>query len=500
VIRLRPHHIRTRLTLWYVSLLVALLLLYGIGTSLLLFRNLHKELATHTVEDLETLEGLLFFDANGQLRLRDDYHNHPESKHVQERLLEVRSPQGEVLYRNERLGSRSLGDAPFAGEGEGTYSQRSVRLTDGTRVQLASRRHSIDGKPVLIRLGYTEDLVSQAFRELLLAQGAGLLLALGLAGLGGYALARRALAPLDKMARQAERITSERLHERLPAESVDDELGHLARVFNRTLGRLEQSFEQLRRFTSDASHELRTPLTLIRSVGEVGLQQSGSVEDYREIVGSMLEEASRLTRLLDSLLTISRADAGQIALQWTTIQVLDLVRETAALFEVLTEEKSLQLVLEGDALASVEADRVLLRQALVNILHNAIKYSPPGGVISIRVIDMIWDCIIEISDEGPGIPTEHHTRVFDRFYRVDEGRSRESGGAGLGLAIAKWTVEAHGGDLSLQTAESGGCTFRMLLHTQQETSGRPRKNEAAVEQTQNHDDFVALRTSVRGQS
>jgi heavy metal sensor kinase len=497
VIRFRPRHIRTRLTLWYVSLLVALLLLYGIGTSLLLLRNLHKELATHTVEDLETLEGLLFFGSDGQLGLREDYHNHAESKHVQERLLEVRSPQGDVLYRNERLGSRSLGGAPFPGEGEGTYSQRSARLADGTRVELASRHHVIDGKPVLIRLAYSEDLVWQAFEELLMAQAVGLFLALALAGLGGYALARRALAPLDEMARQAERINSERLHERLPAESVDDELGHLARVFNRTLARLEQSFEQLRRFTSDASHELRTPLTLIRSVGEVGLQQDGTIEEYREIIGSMLEEGTRLTRLLDSLLTISRADAGQIPIQPTTFRVLDLVRETTSLFEVLTEEKLLQLVLEGNSQTSVEADRVLLRQALVNILHNAIKYSPRGGVISIRVVDMGWDCVIEVSDDGPGIPPEHHSKVFDRFYRVDEGRSRESGGAGLGLAIAKWTIDAHGGDLSLRTAENGGCTFRILLHSRRDSGGRPPKDEGVRERSQNHEQFAG---HVRGQS
>lgn len=496
--RLRPRHIRTRLTLWYVSLLVVLLLLYGAGTSLLLLRNLHKELATHTVEDLETLEGLLYFGWDGQLGLRDDYHNHAESKHVQERLLEVLSPQGEVLFRNDRLGNRALGGAPFPGEGDGTYSQRLARLADGTRVQLASRRHVLDGKPVLIRLAYSEDLVSQAFRELLMAQAAGLLIALALAGLGGYALARRALAPLDEMARQAERITSERLHERLPSDSVDDELGHLARVFNRTLARLEQSFEQLRRFTSDASHELRTPLTLIRSVGEVGLQQEGTTEDYREIIGSMLEEGTRLTRLLDSLLTISRADAGQIALQRTTVRVLDLVRETVSLFEVLAEEKALHLVVEADhSRISVEADRILLRQALVNILHNAIKYSPVGGVICIRVIDMVWDCIIEVSDDGPGIPPEHHTKVFNRFYRVDEGRSRDTGGAGLGLAIAKWTVDAHGGDLSLQTGKNGGCTFRLLLHSRAGRNGEPRKDEAVIEGSQNQEHPTA---HVRGWS
>ncbi|MES1262026.1 MAG: heavy metal sensor histidine kinase [Acidobacteriota bacterium] len=453
-----------RLTLWYVSLLGGLLVLYCAGTTVLLFRALHRQIGAHTIEDLETIEGLLFFDPEGRLQLREDYHNHPESRRVQERLLEIRAPDGSLLFRNERLNNRSLDGLPFPGEGEGTYSQRSTRLADGTRVQLASRRHVIDGHPLIIRLAYSEDLIWQAFEELLTAQVLGLLLSLGLAGIAGYFLARRALAPLDEMARTAERITSERLHERLPAESVDDELGHLARVFNHTLARLEQSFEQLRRFTSDASHELRTPLTAIRSVGEVGLQKNGTPREYREIIGSMLEEANRLTNLVDRLLTMSRVDAGQIALQRSEIQVLSLARESALLFEVLMEEKGLRLILEGDGFASVEGDRVLLRQAIVNILDNAIKYSPPGGTISVGVADTEREgVVVEIRDAGPGIPTAHHARIFDRFYRVDEGRSRAAGGAGLGLSIAKWTVEAHGGDLRLESQPGNGCAFLIQL-------------------------------------
>jgi heavy metal sensor kinase len=278
------------------------------------------------------------------------------------------------------------------------------------------------------------------------------------------------------MARHAERITSENLNERLPAEAVDDELGHLARVFNRTLARLEQSFERLRRFTSDAAHELRTPLTLIRSVGEVGLQNGGSVDEYREIIGSMLEEVDRLSRLLDSLLMICRADAGQIVLQRTTIPVLDLAHDAARLFEVLLEEKGLTLAVEGDALVTVEGDRPLLRQVLVNILHNAIKYSPPGGVVWVVVAFAEESCVIEIADDGPGIPPEHHAKIFDRFYRVDEGRSRNAGGAGLGLAIARWTIDAHGGVLSLRNRKEGGCIFRIQLRVL-ERSRRATTNE-----------------------
>ncbi len=458
-----PRHIRTRLTLWYVLVLAALLVFYSVGTSFLLVWHLKQQLGVRAIEDLETVEGLLYFGADGKLRLRDDYHNHPESKLVQERLLEILSPEGAVLYRNDRLGNRALGGRPYNGEGEGGYSERSSRLSDGTRVRLVSRRHNLESHPVLMRLAYSEEPIWQHLEGMVLVFSLALPVALALAGLAGYKLAQRALAPVEDMARQAERITSERLHERLPAQNDDDELGHLARVFNTTLGRLEQSFEQLRRFTSDASHELRTPLAAIRSVGEVGLQKDGSREEYRDTVGSMLEETNRLTRLVDALLTISRADEGRLVLQRAPIAVLGLLRESTELLGVLMEEKKQRLVLEGDAGAVTEGDRVFLRQALVNLLHNAVKYSPMGGSIAVSVwkkADMIE---LQVVDSGPGIPPEHQAKVFDRFYRVDSSRSRAGGGAGLGLAIAKWVVEAHGGDIRLRNAAAGGCIFCIRL-------------------------------------
>jgi heavy metal sensor kinase len=460
-----PKHIRTRLTLWYVLVLAALLVFYSAGTSLLLVWHLKQQLGVHAIEDLETVEGLLYFGADGKLHLRDDYHNHSESKLVQERLLEILSPDGEVLYRNDRLGNRALGARPFSEEGVGGYSERSLRMSDGTRVRLVSRRHNLDGHPVLIRLAYSEEPIWQHLEGMVLVFLLALPVALALAGIAGYTLAQRALAPVEDMALKAERITSERLHERLAAQNDDDELGHLARVFNSTLGRLEQSFEQLRRFTSDASHELRTPLAAIRSVGEVGLQKDGSREEYRDIIGSMLEETNRLTRLVDALLTISRADAGQIDLQRSPIAVLDLLRESTELLGVLMEEKKQRLILDGDGDAMIEGDRVFLRQALVNLVHNAVKHSPIGGSISVSAWKKADSVELQVADSGPGIPLEHQGRVFDRFYRVDSSRSSAAGGAGLGLAIARWVVEAHGGEIRLRNSAEGGCVFGILLPT-----------------------------------
>jgi heavy metal sensor kinase len=265
------------------------------------------------------------------------------------------------------------------------------------------------------------------------------------------------------MAHRARKISAEHLNERLEIENPDDELGHLGIAFNDTLTRLEGSFEQLRRFTADASHELRTPLTAIRSVGEVALQHSGNTGYYRDIIGSMLEEVNRLTRLVESLLTMSRADAGQIQLQRTSVEVLDLAKESAALLEVLAEEKNQTIAVSGDPALMVWADRLILRQALINLIDNAVKYSPSGGAINIRVKSVDKAVLIEVEDSGPGIPAEHADKVFQRFYRIDKARTRAEGGTGLGLSIVEWAVSVNDGSIDFVCEPGRGCTFTIRL-------------------------------------
>ncbi len=462
--RIRPRNVRMRLTLWYVAVLASVLLIYGGSTSALVLVQLRSQLDHLAIEDLETVEGFLSFDANGRLFLRNDYHDHPYPVSSEVRFMEVRAEDGTLLYRNEELGSRFLGGIPESGEGTDSYSPRSIRLTDGTPVRLVSKRHTIEARPTLIRLGFSERPMWQRFWNVVLGLVAGLPLAVGVAGLGGYFLARRALSPIERMARRAHEINAEQLDARLEVENPHDELGLLARAFNETLSRLEFSFAQLRQFTSDASHELRTPLTAIRTVGEVGLQRGGGIEHHREVIGSMLEEAERLNRLIDSLLIVARADSGQMQLRFGSVPILQVAQEAATLLEVLAEEKGQRLAIEGDDSAQVRGDRTILRQVLVNLLDNAIKYSPVAGSVCVRVLGVENQAIaVEVEDTGRGIPAEHRARVFDRFYRIDEGRSRETGGAGLGLAIAKWGAEAHGGRLELDCPESGGCLFRLIL-------------------------------------
>jgi heavy metal sensor kinase len=309
----------------------------------------------------------------------------------------------------------------------------------------------------------SEEGLRRELRELSLVLVLSFPVALGIAGFGGYALARSVLAPVSRMTDQARMITAEQLGQRLPVVNPHDELGQLARVFNDTFARLERSFDQLRRFTADASHELRTPLTAIRSVGEVGLRGHHDERAYREVIGSMLEESDRLARLVDSLLTLSRADGGHVKLTRERTDLVELAREVVGHLSVLAEEKHQSITIEAPEPVYAFVDRLVLRQAVVNLVDNAIKYSPQKARIHIVALHDGDSPVVEVIDAGPGIPAEHQEHVFERFYRADKARARELGGTGLGLAIARWAVEAHGGRLELDSEEGKGCTFRIGL-------------------------------------
>jgi heavy metal sensor kinase len=288
--------------------------------------------------------------------------------------------------------------------------------------------------------------------------------AAGLALVGGYLLAGRVLVPVGAMADTARKITAESLGERLPVENPEDEFGRLARVFNDTLSRLHDSFERLRRFTADASHELRTPLTAIRSVGEVALQGPRDPAAYRDVIGSMLEEVDRLTRLVESLLTLTRAESGRIQPTREVVDLGELAASVADHLRVLAEEKDQHLAVEIRSRVRAEGDSAILRQGLINLLDNAIKYTPAQGSIEVRVGEIsAGEVAVEVKDTGPGIAAADRDRIFERFYRVDAARSRESGGLGLGLAIARWAVEANGGRIEVESEEGKGSLFRMVF-------------------------------------
>jgi heavy metal sensor kinase len=460
--RFRPRNVRSRLTLWYVLVLASLLALYAGVASLFLFLSLREDFDQNLLQDVETVEGMLAKEPNGLVSLHSSRPDAAEPRIGH--FIEVWSPGGLLLYRSAFLQDQTLGGPPGPDEGLQDPTPSTTRLANGTRVRLASSVYHIEDQRVVLRVAYSEERLWRElgeFGEVLLL---GFPIAVLLAGFGGYALARKALAPIDSMATQAQKISAERLGDRLSIENSQDELGKLGIVFNDMLGRLQAAFDQLRRFTADASHELRTPLTAIRSVGEVALQDQRSPAEYRDVIGSMLEEVDRLTRLAESLLVLSRADAGHVQLQREDIPLLHLAKEASSLVEVLAEEKRQQIDIEGDANLFVSVDRLILRQAIVNLLDNAIKYSPIESRILIRVHQGAdKQAFLDVIDHGPGIPAEHQPHVFDRFYRVDRARTQEWGGAGLGLSITRWAVEAHGGEITLKSEEGHGSTFRVSL-------------------------------------
>jgi signal transduction histidine kinase len=301
---------------------------------------------------------------------------------------------------------------------------------------------------------------------------AGLALALVLAGLGGAFLARRALAPIDRVTRAAELIGAEDLARRLDLDLPNDEIGRLARAFDGMIGRLDAAFERQRRFTADASHEIRTPLGIIRSQLDVALAHPRTPEQYARVLGDVRDATDRLARLAERLLTLARADAGE-ALTLIPVDVQDVVAEAAASVAAQARELGVRLDVRLGEAPGVQGDPVWLMQLLLNLLDNALRHTPPGGQVTLTLEasadgsggDRSSDGGVRVSvaDTGEGIAPEHLPRLFERFYRVDAARARSSGGAGLGLAICSWVARAHGGRLDASSAAGVGTTMTLWL-------------------------------------
>ena len=460
-----PNRIRRSLTLWYVAIFGGVLAAYICVACVVQYWQLSEELYHAEVQDIETVQGLLYFNEDGKLSLHEEYFNRPQSRLLIDRMMEVLDADGHVLFRNSQLKGNRLGGLPAPNEGVGGFTPRRLRLADGTHVLAISHVHSLGGTRLLIRIAYSTETLRLGTIELLGVLGLLLPAALIAAGLAGYRVAGKALDPLEQMAQLTEGITARRLGERIPVRNPDDELGHMARVLNELLRRLEESFENLQRFTSDVAHELRTPLAAMRSVGEVGLQGKHDAEKYRDIIGSMLEEVSKLNSMVDTLLTLAHAESGATELHRTIFPLIELVNESAAVVGVLAEEKNQTVSVDGDSRINIWADYALIRMAVVNLLDNAVKYSPPGSAIrlSLQVEDGAARTAgfveLDIVDEGPGIPENARQRIFDRFFRLDEARTRDEGGAGLGLPIAKWAVEANGGRIFVKPGQASGAKF-----------------------------------------
>jgi heavy metal sensor kinase len=456
----RSHSVRVRLTVWYVGAMVVVLGVYAFAIYAFVSRSVSDSLDEQLRNDLFWVVASLYQTPDGDFML-----NELEPLDPQERLpwVQVWTADGSVLlFRNGEALRRPVPESQAIGrEGILSITTETAPMRILTRrQQFEMRRGAVSDAHVIIQVARSEEGTREQVRELALILALGLPVAIAVAGLGGYVLARRALAPIERITEHARTITAERLSDRLPVHNPEDEMGRLAAVFNETLGRLEESFEQMRRFTTDVSHELRTPLTAIRSVGEVGLRGPRDAAAYRGIIGSMLEEADRLATLVDRLLTLSRAETRQAHASIEPLDLVELAEDVAGHLGVLAEEKGQAILIEAEEQPAALADRLAVRQAMINLVDNAIKFAADGERIRIRVAEAGGHAIVDVIDTGPGIPADARARIFDRFYRVD---GVEPSGSGLGLSIARGAIESSGGHLTLEDTGAAGSTFRITL-------------------------------------
>jgi heavy metal sensor kinase len=459
--------VRARLTLWNLGVMMVVLGVYAAGIYTFVSRNLSSALDERLRSDFSWAAEMWQQRPDGSFTW---FEHDPVSQ--ESPWLTVWSPDGRVRFQttsakwfpiaaSERLAARATG---------------SIEAVpgDGATFRVLTSPSRLADQPVVLQVARSEAPMRVEIRELVLYLGLGLPLAVLVAGVGGYLMARHALRPAERMAEQARLITAERLSERLPVDNPHDEFGRLATVFNDTFARLEGVFGQMQRFTSDVSHELRTPLTAIRTVGEVGLRDRRDERTYREIIGSMLEEVDRLALLVSRLLTWSRIDSGQARPAIEPIDVREATDDVAAQLGVLAEEKQQAIEVASVGRPRALADPILLRQALTNVVDNAIKYGPEGGRVDIRMFATGSSVVIDVSDNGPGIPPQREALIFERFYRGST--SGASDGVGLGLSIAKRALDAFGGRLHLERA-TRGCTFRITLPAA--AAGQPARLKAA---------------------
>ncbi|HEX4342504.1 MAG TPA: ATP-binding protein [Verrucomicrobiae bacterium] len=385
---------------------------------------------------------------------------------INDRFIRITRDDGTSIYRSgaPKDGSFDPAEIPILAQSSQTEFYRKLSLPGGKTLLVAALDFKSPGNPAyLVEFGELLDPVETMLNHLFLQLAWGLPLAILIIAGGGYLLVRRALMPVEQITRAAERITQHNLSERLPVSSTGDELERLSVSLNRMITRLDDAFQNSKRLVADASHDLRTPLTILRGELE-NFAEDGRLDlESRERAASMLEEVVHLGKIVEQLFTLSRLDAGEAQTEWTRFDLAELAQTTAGQMNLLAEDKGISISCDASAPLLVEGNRVRLKQVVVNLLDNAVKYTPPHGAIRLRVHRANGHAVLEVEDSGIGIPPDALPHVFERFYRVDQARSADSESAGLGLSIVKSICTAHGAEVEAQSAVGAGSCFRVKL-------------------------------------
>jgi two-component system OmpR family sensor kinase len=458
--------IRVRLTLWYGSALALILLLFAVALYLVMSRALREQVDASLDEAAAVAIRTLGEHRFGPFLIFEDLSQEFPELALLDKFFQIFGPAGQVTIQSSNIQSREipLSQTAFRASLEGESTFELFQFTKGISLRLLSVPIRQDEQLVnVLRVGTSLGPTDRMLRRLLVGLYIASPIALLVSLMGGWFLAGRALRPVHAITQAARRITAGDWSQRILTPHSNDEIGQLASTFNDMIGRLEVSFKQIRQFSADASHELRTPLTITKGETELALRRPRQAEDYRVVLESNLEEIDRMSRIVDELLFLSRADLGEIKLKMLPVQLDDLFREIHQQAAILGKERLIQTVIKNVEPVVVEGDDLRLRELLLNLVDNAVKYSEEGQVVELALVVAGNQAKIIVQDHGIGIAPESHTRVFDRFYRTDEARAHATKGTGLGLAICKWIVEVHHGTINLQSTVQSGSCFTVFL-------------------------------------
>ncbi len=465
---MRIRSLRTRLTLWYTSLLAATFLLLGAAAYGLLAYNL-----SHDVDS--SLSGVARVMAE-QARRGDTVFPPPEIDEAFRRFFGF-SPWErffDIVPPGRSVPPSGAGKLPLTPKARQNAAAGlpTFETFDGLApypVRVLTYPVIESGRVVnFVQVGMSLQVSENARRRFLLTMAAVFPLGLLLAGGGGWLLARRALKPVDRMAETARRISAEHLAARLEDAGGNDELGRLAQTLNEMLERLDTSFAQIRQFSADASHELQTPLTILKGEIEVALRNPRTPEEYERVLRSALEEIDRVARLVEGLLLLARADAGVLRLDLQPVMLSRVVEAVVEQVQILADRRNVGLMIGEMEPVTIQGDSDRLRRLVLNLVDNGIKYTPPGGRVTISLSRGGGKAALRVQDTGVGISPEEQEKIFGRFYRTSEGRARNEG-SGLGLCIARSIAAAHGGTIQIQSAPGQGSTFTVFLPVRSET-------------------------------
>ncbi|HEV3332307.1 MAG TPA: heavy metal sensor histidine kinase [Bryobacteraceae bacterium] len=456
--------LRVQLAVWYLAFFSVLFVLLGLVLYGVLSRSLERRLDEALLTQANTAAALMREELG-------EMHGDPQA--AASGVIAEMQPRGSIVaVLQDKTILAASGPVRHADLERAAVEVATSRATDSIWRWSDWGKYGARGAALTVTIGQRTfvvmaveslDSIAQELRVVRDTLWAVIPLVLAVAGIGGYVLARRGLAPLDSMAAQGRQITGDSLHTRLTIGDAAEELVTLATSFNELLSRLDQSFESMRRFVQDASHELRTPLSVIQGEADVALSRERSAAEYKESLANIQDESRRLARLVADLLNLASADAGHVQLRVEELYLNDLLAECCRSVRPLAAARNIELECHSSHDVTVRGDEELLRRMILNLLDNAIRYTPPGGRVSAGVETQGSEIRIQVADTGIGIAPEASLHVFERFYRADKARSRQEGGFGLGLSIVKWIAESHHGAVELASQPGQGSTFTVHL-------------------------------------